>query len=340
MILGVKKMASFIKKLRTFKVLFDAVSNDDPDHISTSNIALLKLRLKKSFDSAVRYPEELNRAQFLFYGDTNHTDNRLQEFFYSEENMDRMAQAGVKHIFPEIEPKLQESVTAMAEGRMDAKDLLTKTLEAERTKAIQKGDRETLSLLKNKTFINARLRRFETLCTGFRRAHDRGMAIHCLDERENLDAADVEAHFRYTNKIRLWVEKKYKAPKPIHGKLLLKFALDHKEMSEQMIALKTESLIKTREDDDKQLARRMMKAAGHEKGATLFGAGHARSLGGLFDTLGQDRTLRVDLYSSRDMSADRLMGLPEDQGVAPHYIHLLDEGKLLKIRNFPGVKPR
>lgn len=332
-------MGSFIKKLRTLKVLLDAAMNDDPDHLSTSNMALLKLRLKTSFDAAARYPEEMDRAQFLFYGDTNHTDIRLQEFFYSEENMSRMAQAGVKHIFPEIEPRSQEGVTAMAEGKVEAPDFLAEIMEIERTKATQKGDQEALSLLRNKTFINSHLRKFEVWCAGFRRAYDHGMMIHCLDERKNLDPADVKALFRYINEIQLWIEEKYKTPKPLHGKLLLKFAFDHKDMLRQMNALKTDTLIKTRHGDDKQLARRMIAAAGGEKGATLFGAGHAHNLGGLFDTLGQDRTLRIDLYASRDMCADRLMGIPEDREATPHYIHLLDEGKMLKIRNFTGVKP-
>jgi hypothetical protein len=97
---AVETSPSLIDRLRIVKVIFDALTNDDPDKVSVSRMALFRLGLKESFAAAAQYPIDMAKARFLYYGDTNHLDGRLHTFFYSEQNMDRMADAGVKHIFP------------------------------------------------------------------------------------------------------------------------------------------------------------------------------------------------------------------------------------------------
>jgi hypothetical protein len=193
-----------------------------------------------------------------------------------------------------------------------------------------------LKALNDPDVMKLRLLKTQRLSEGFKRAHDRGMVIHCLDDRKNLEAQAIQGLLDVTLMMQAHMFKKYGVEKPLHGKHFIKALFENANQligPEKIDKSKVKGFLLKRSDDDKALGERMLKAAGDDMGATLFGAGHAKDEDGLFDTLGQDTTLRVDLYSSRDFYADRLFA-GRKNGIEPHYIHVLDEDRLFRVRNF------
>lgn len=327
---------SFIDKINDFRLLAAAILDKNPGKVIVSRAILRDLRLKESFAAAARYPEDMARAQFIYYGDTSHADHRLHEFFYSDINLDRLAEAGFKHIFPELQPVHQAKVNAAAEGRLHPEEFAELRFQDE-LKSASAGKKARL-LLEDPDDKAIRLLKAGRACSGFRRAHERGMKIHCLDDRKNLNAMDVEGLLGMRAMTEKYVYQTYGGETPIHGKLVQQAMIKNRKEaayhSSGTDGSKIEALLRARAADDFALAQSMMAAAGEEKGAILFGAGHAKGKDGLFDTLGQDRTLRVDLYSSRDFCADVMFAKNYGGGIQPHYLHILDEDRFLLARKF------
>ncbi len=65
------------------------------------------------------YKNDFGDRQFFLFGDTDHSDYRVHDYFYSDEHLDRLAALGVKHIFIERMPsKSQQGIDDLVSGKI------------------------------------------------------------------------------------------------------------------------------------------------------------------------------------------------------------------------------
>jgi hypothetical protein len=318
---------------RLATVFFQAAMDSHFRTVSTSNTALLGLRLRDKFNAESFYPELLRHGQFVFFGDSNHTDRSLHTFFYSRENIERMAAAGIRHIFPEIEPRFQPLVDLVANGQVTPDDFaLLAAAQSAKDLGISLNE-----LARRKTFEDS-LAGLRERGAGFRMMAEKGMKIHCLDDRKNLDSSSLRDIFKFMAEARNFIVGRNGLPGILHGKAYMRFVIENAKKLQGMNLADMPKLLAMRGADDPALAERMKQAAGNERAAILFGKGHATMPDSLFDCLGRDRTVRVDLYSNRDLYADRLFRSTE-QKIQPDFVHIIGEHTLFRFRGFKDLTP-
>jgi hypothetical protein len=182
--------------------------------------------------------------------------------------------------------------------------------------------------------------RLEATAKGVALMNSYGMKVHCLDDRSNLDKKDIEQLTKYMGDMKHYIAQNVGLPAILHGRILIKYMIDNVQRMQQMGMTEMPNLIKDRMADDPALAQRMLKAANGEKSATLFGAGHASFKNGLFDTIGRDKAIRIDLHSKVDYYADRISPMSKQNGqIEPNFVHIIDENTLYKFRGFKDLKP-
>ena len=322
---------TFFKLAETFlDAVLDRAFNRPWEKVSASRSALLKLSLKKSFAASSVYDRLLQQKQFVFFGDTNHTDRSLHAFVYSRENIDKLRDAGIKHFFPEVEPRYQSRVNDVAEGQISP-DRFMHLFAIDAAEQTGKSSEEYLADSAWKNNIVA-------WGQGLRDMHDDGIEIHCLDDRSHIDEKAVQDLLLFMGEMKSFT-KAHGLPGLFHGKLLIHFVLDNMEkIKNHELELKNvKSIFAPRNADDPELAERIKKAAGEERGAILFGAGHGFSKersNSLADCLGRNQVTQINLYSNRPLYADRLS---ESSRLTPDYAYIVQENKIFSIYGRPTI---
>lgn len=321
-----------------FRVAYDVALDKDLKEVSVVPKKLKQLRLKEQFNAAAAYPDIFAKSDFVFFGDTNHTDISLHKFFYSEENINAMAAASVKHIFPEIEPQFQPLINDVMNGALNERDFAFKF--------ICQSHNNDLETIKQKLLMPSTpelIDRLKATAKGARLMGAQGMQVHCLDDRSNLPEEDVQAISRFMADIKNFTVENAGFPAIMHGRILVKYLMDNLQNKEEGILnpQAQERLMTLRMQDDKALAGRMLAKAGGEKAAILFGAGHAvDKKSSLFAVIGESRkAMRVDLYSRADYYADRISPMKDKKARQPDFVHILGENKLYQFNGFKGIKP-
>lgn len=314
-----------------FRVAYDVVQDKDLKEVSVAPKKLKNLRLKEQFNAAAVYPDIFAKSDFVFFGDTNHTDISLHKFFYSERNIDAMADAGIKHIFPEIEPRYQPLIDRAMSGTLNERDFAFSFI-CEANDNDTKKIEECLLMPSTPELIE----RLKVTGRGARLMGERGMEVHCLDDRSNLSKEDMRAIGRFITDIKNFTVENAGFPAIMHGRILVKYLMENVQNKEgdALNSSAHERLMSLRMQDDKALAGRMLAKAGDEKAAILFGAGHAQDKkNSLFAVIGESRkATRVDLHSRADYYADRISPMKNKKARQPDYVHVLDENRLYKFK--------
>src|SRR5688572_14821634 len=123
------RVNGYVRAAQITRIFIKAVFDKECRKPAVSHLRLLRLKLRKSFNEASQSAEIFSRAQFIFFGDTNHTDMRIHRFFYSPKNIKRMADAGIKHVFPEVNPIFQDLVDEVSSRRITPEVFAARFLE-------------------------------------------------------------------------------------------------------------------------------------------------------------------------------------------------------------------
>lgn len=336
------KKRSLLNKLRTAWVKIQAKSGYNLGTVSASRTEKLRLMLRPQFNAAALYPELMQKGQFFLFGDTNHSDARIQLFFYSPENVAAMARAGIRHIAPEIEPEYQDIVNEAAAGRIAADDffaqMMKRTRELGMTPETDGKDTSSIQMQLEKS------ERYRLMAEGLVLMHKAGMKIHCLDDRSHIPKEMMKGVVERSRELRKFIASRAGPPAISHGKVELAFMMDrlkNNAAQEEKILRDISSLIHIRKKDDAYLAARIADAAGEEKAAILFGDGHAREKNGLYENLGRHKTVYVALHGDKNFYADRprVISRAEQDNWLPDYVHIIRNKKLYRFEGLTNIAP-
>lgn len=335
------------ERLEQAEYLAKAALTDEPGKIDFSLEEVFRLEAQPQADAEDFYKTALaDKKQYLFFGDTNHTDTTLHHFFFGEENARRLVEAGVKHVFVEYQPEYQDIFDECAAGKIDEEGFIKK---------MQKRSQEIYGTAEkiDNPIAKDMLESHKIMARAIRYWAENGVKTHCPDDRSSFSKKDLNA-LRDTYKLfyqALRFAKDKGTDKPVvTQRLMVSYIFNStvrkdgsakkpqnaisteelKKMGEKANAL---NIMKKRMDDDKKLAKTIARLAGDEKSAILFGAGHGDRQNGLGDLLGKEKVLRVNLHSSPEMYAERGDILMRRKGAdyrAPDYVHIVNRNKVYK----------
>lgn len=344
--MDLEKLKAHMEKV---SYLSKAAATDDPGKIDASLSEIFRLKAQPQADAEDFYKTALaDDKQYLFFGDTNHTDTAIHHFFFSEENAERLVKAGVKHVFVEYQPEYQDIFDECAAGTIDDEEFVKKM--QQRSKEIYKIDDNAPKI--DNPIADDMLKSQKMMAKAIRYWAENGVKTHCPDDRSGFTEKDLTAlRSSYTLMYKaLRYAKDCGTDKPVVTQRLMtsyifnstarkdgsdkkpKNAISVEELK-KLQGSDSQAVMAKRMADDKKLSKTITKMANGEKSAILFGAGHGDREKGLGDLLGKDKVVRVNIHSSLEMFAERgdiLMRRSAPEYRAPDYVHIIDKKKVYK----------
>jgi len=345
--MDLEKLKAHMEKV---SYLSKAAATDDPGKIDASLSEIFRLKAQPQANAEDFYKTALaDSKQYLFFGDTNHTDTSIHHFFFSEENAERLVKAGVKHVFVEYQPEYQDIFDECAAGTIDDEEFVKKM--QQRSKDLYKID-ENAPKIDNPIAADM-LKSQKMMAKAVRYWADNGVKTHCPDDRSSFTQQDMDAlRSTYTLMYKaLRYAKDCGTDKPVVTQRLMtsfvfnstarkdgsakkpKNAITVAELKALQENDASQNVMTKRMADDKKLSKTITGLANGEKSAILFGAGHGDRVQGLGDLLGKDKVVRVNIHSSMEMYAERgdiLMRRSGPDYRAPDYVHIIDKKKVYK----------
>lgn len=345
--MDLEKLKAHMEKV---SYLSKAVATNDPGKIDASLSEIFRLKAQPQADAEDFYKTALaDNKQYLFFGDTNHTDTAIHHFFFSEENAERLVKAGVKHVFVEYQPEYQDIFDECAAGTINDEEFVKKM--QQRSKEIYKIDDNAPKI--DNPIADDMLKSQKMMAKAIRYWAENGVKTHCPDDRSGFTDKDLNAlRSSYTLMYKaLRYAKDCGTDKPVVTQRLMTSyifnstvrkdgsgkkpnnAVSVDELKKMSQNADFQSVMSKRMADDKKLSKTITQMANGEKSAILFGAGHGDRENGLGDLLGKDKVLRVNIHSSLEMYAERgdiLMRRSGPDYRAPDYVHIVDKKKVYK----------
>lgn len=297
----------------------------DPTQISYSKRRLRGLFAKSSVPKEEFYQRLMGQRQFTIFGDTNHSDKRIHDFFFSAENAQNILQSGIKHVFLERPYQMQGVFDQLGRGEISEEDFMTATMNMH-------------NLDEKPVITDAMCRTISNTARFCRTMMQNNIPVHCIDDRDHLDQDDLSNILGSMIKLQKHVISKGDPTAIIHGRIVMSFVLEKvlPESSSQndraADAKQAEQFLKERVDDTK-LAEDIKRVAGDEKSVILYGTGHGSGQNDLDDLLGKDNVIRVHIHAQQELYADRIMSLNRDEPEydPPNYVHLLDTERVYEV---------
>ncbi len=328
-----------------------AAFTDNPGELDFSLQEVFKLRACKEQAPDEFYKTAMNDKQFLLFGDTNHTDTDLHEFFYSKENRERLVEMGVKHVFLEVEPEYQDIISACAEGTLDA-DAFIEAM-AKRKEEVNPEIAKQAKKMHNpiaeqqKDVVRSQVKALQYW-------HKNGVKVHCPDDRSNLKDALPIVYKSYEMLFNaLSYAQERGAEKPIvNQRIIISYLFNSvvgdassERKPKRPISMDNQELnpadfqnfMDKRMSDDVKLAQTISNLADGEASAILFGAGHGHRKNGLGDLIGADKVLRIDLHSKAEHFAEKgtMFQRESTKGYSQSdFVHILEDNKVYKTKGF------
>jgi hypothetical protein len=278
------------------------------------------------------YKKAMKGKQYIFFGDNNHSDTRIPDYFFGGDNIKNMVASGIKHVFLERPYQMQNLVDDLAAGKITVDQFVEEHHKKLPVGWLNEADAKQL-------------------------ARNLGNAI------VKLDAAGVKTHFvddvtRLRNRLgpdglKPFAEmqkgvREYHAqhangrPFIFHSKLVLAYTFNN--LAKKGAAAKADmqglakagQVIMEERHNDTETAARIRAIAGGEKSAILYGAAHGFKENDLDNLLGRDKVVRVDLHGDKLVFSDKLMCLQRRNEEDPaDFRHFIKEGQIYAYRPKP-----
>ncbi|MAE50271.1 MAG: hypothetical protein CMH27_00515 [Micavibrio sp.] len=277
------------------------------------------------------YREFLEQKQFTFYGDSNHTEGAIREYFFTAENTANIIDAGVAHVFIEYPVQLQYLVEGLQSGALQRDDFIREL--SRHIHPLWWTDEQT------QHYHGLMADMILTLNESNVQLHfsDPGMAKSGMKEDSKallFEMAGVIVKEMEQNGV-----KEGMSPLEIFiatQKFVYTKVLADPDFEERLEALYEDFFAQRLGVDNERIAENIMAKAGDERAVILYGAAHIMRDHDLDEMLGVDKTQSVLLYNKKANYADFLMGalyslyLPQH----PQNIHIIDEAEIYTPKYF------
>ena len=226
----------------------------------------------------------LGGRQYLLFGDTDHSDRRIHDYFYSQEHIDALAAQGVRHLFTERAPQ---------DSQQGIDDLVAGTITPEEFAAKYVGGK----LWDREGAEETRVR----IAQGMVYAAGKGMKIHAANIFTKGIAAKEEREGIYQFFRDMSADFSKACPNAEH--MTGEFQRQYWEKNFPLLKI-TEARfgqIMAERDNDAGRVDLIKSIAGNERSAIMFGAAH------FFDTprsiktlLGAGNSIHINLFPAED----------------------------------------
>ncbi|MCB9991866.1 MAG: hypothetical protein H6867_10965 [Rhodospirillales bacterium] len=257
------------------------------------------------------YGSAMGNRQFLLFGDTNHYDHRISDYFYSHDNIDRLSAQGVKHIFIEMGPQNQYIIDDLVSGKMTDDDFAK----------INKGG---IWDHNNKSDYEQDLHAAQ----GILYAAAKGIKIHAVDLKghTSVTKADREELYKFI-KDR---SRTFAALCPQNDSMTMAFIQAYhgkRQAYLQHYAPIFNELMATRYDDTERAAL-IKSIAGNERSAVFYGSGHYDGPKSMPALLGPENSVQIYIFpDARQVEGQYAQG--EFTGV--DFGHIVSENKVYQL---------
>lgn len=255
------------------------------------------------------YRSNMDDRQFLLFGDTDHSDSRIHDYFYSKEHIDRLSSLGVKHIFIERAPsQSQKGIDDLVTGKITPEEFATKYAGG------GMWDRDGAK--------EARIR----VAEGMVYATGRGMKIHASDikskgiatkeEREELYKyfGDMSSEFnRLCPGAESMTDEFYDYYVEKRADYLKKWGTRFNEIMQERF-------------NDTNRVNYIKSIAGNERSAIIYGAAHFSGPQSIKILLGHDNTVHINLFPDKRKSAEYGPSIKNSD-----FAQVIDQKRIYKI---------
>lgn len=323
-----------------------AVGTKEPGKIDYSLSEVFRLKAQPQttpddfFDSLL-----IKSKQFFLYGDTNHTDTDIHEFFFSDEHAERLVKNGVKHVVVEFQPEFQDIFDQCAEGKLNPDQFVEQL--SKRAKKLNPDAKPIDNPIADRTRSA-----HKAMARAVRYWHLNGVKTHCPDDRSGFTKDELKTirdNYEFMYKALRYAKDTGTDKPVVHQRLMLSFMFNsvspdgrrpknpatQKDLANMNDPSRMQKFMKKRMDDDKKLAKKIKALAGDEKTAVLFGAGHYNRKNGLGDLLGKNDVVHINIHSSMEMYAEKgdiLTRRRQPDYKDPEYVHIIETNKVYKTK--------
>lgn len=258
--------------------------------------------------------------QFTIYSDTNHSDLRILMYFYSRENQKTLIDSGVKHVF--LEMGGNHLIGGLYDQSLSKRQFVD----------------SYAGYVKPFWLTDAQYRQqLEALADFIIAMRQAGIKVHGVDQslqETKMTQADWNTISKVSRDFRDYIKQNCPAGTLNHRQVYRVYWAKVVEVQRRNPGYYEvdpyEAYRKFSEErgNDQELADRILKLAGSEKAAILFGNYHSRKTGDLDDLLGKDKTVRIELYGDRFIYADAEyygMRYAQEWADLPHFSLLIEE---------------
>ncbi len=226
------------------------------------------------------YKGTFSERQYFLFGDTDHSDHRIHDYFYSPAHIDHLAAQGVKHIFLERSPHSQQGIDDLIAGTITPQGF------AEKYSGGKMWDRQGAD--------EARIR----MAQGIVYAAGKGMAIHGA----NLFTKGIATREERMEMYRFFGEMSAAFAKECPDSSYMPDEFSDRYWSENIgkLSLTPErfaQIMREERDNDTGRTEFIKEKAGMERSAVIFGAAHFSDAPQSIKTLlGPENTVHIDLF--------------------------------------------
>ncbi len=260
-----------------------------------------------SSQTQTSYAEIYGQTQFTLVGDSNHSDLRIQDYFFSDENIEMMAKAGIKNVCLERGFEGQPLFDALQNGEITPEDFVI-----EKYKTSSEEIESTL-------WLQSRLKS----AYGIRKMAEKGIKVHCSDVRYSTIDPDPKA-LAFQEGAYDFHEDMCKTPNGITDKIVVAYILTNPINFIRSFNTSTD-LNEARDNDNKAIATLIRNQCGDEPSVVFFGQGHfGNSASSISNALGEDLITEIVLFGSKAYDNHRLRHQAD-------FVHYVEEGQIFEM---------
>ncbi len=298
-----------------------------------SNFPISDEDLSRRIPQSLKTPLPANRTlrniyankQFTLFGDTDHTNTSFDRFFWSRENIDLMAEAGVKHLCLETHRDGQQMLDDITDGKVDFNWYVDAFIEHSNLWYTREQAQELL----NNYFL------------GLQYAKQKGLKVHATDyadegfELSEFSVENMRLQGRYKTRM-------CGADAGFTDMVSLTYFITH--LHRVIPAAFVSNELMASRDDDTERAQLIQEKVGDEKAVIHYGNGHFDNVETSIKTLlGPENTTHIQFHKTA-LEYDGDLGPDYDDIIrntryTPDFIYSVDKGAVFAspVNRYPEL---
>lgn len=255
---------------------------------------------------------------FIMLGDTDHSDPALRSYLLSDELVDALAAADIRHIYLEMPPSMQPDIDALSEGRVAPKDFM------------QAYGSMSMWLNPDEEKVAS-----EKLVMFILHAASHGIKLHAIDGQENISGVASLAAVSYLDSAIKTHNKLCQRPFNEAGEAFFTY-FDATRLPLKIAGSIGMMQVYNARMDDTAAIPTILKTYNGEKSAIIYGAAHfAENTKGFYAHL-KDKTASVTyIYANSTNAATKVLEGTDSNSVAKRMVPLESDYQIVHPDNTP-----